>query len=119
MTYSLDFRKKVFQIKEKRELTFQETSELFDISIRTLFRWQDEIEPCLTRNRPSIKIDMEKLKNDVTDRPDDYQWERAKRFGVTQSAIKYALDRLGITYKKKRYNTRKQMKKNVLRLSKE
>nr|WP_244175415.1 IS630 transposase-related protein [Xenorhabdus vietnamensis] len=37
---------------------------------------------------------------DVQNYPDDYQWERAKRLGVTQSAIHYALNRLNITFKK-------------------
>ncbi|MEQ1962743.1 IS630 transposase-related protein, partial [Xenorhabdus khoisanae] len=32
--------------------------------------------------------------------PDDYQWERAKRLGVSQSAIHYALKRLRLTHKK-------------------
>lgn len=100
MAYSLDFRKKVFQVKEKQRLTFQQTSDLFDISMKTLFNWQDNIEPCLTRDKPATKINMDKLAKDIEERPDDYQWERAKRFGVTQSAIKYALDRLKVTYKK-------------------
>ncbi|WP_409202778.1 IS630 transposase-related protein [Vibrio sp. SS-MA-C1-2] len=30
--------------------------------------------------------------------PDSYQWERAKRFNVSQSAMHYALKRLYITY---------------------
>jgi len=37
MTYSLDFRQKVFAVKAKKNLTFEETSERFDIPIRTLF----------------------------------------------------------------------------------
>ena len=37
----------------------------------------------------------------IDERPDDYQWERAERFGVVQSAIHNALKRLKITYKKK------------------
>ena len=43
---------------------------------------------------------MDALKHDVEKRPDDYQWERALRFGVHQSTIYYALKRLGISYKK-------------------
>ena len=61
MTYSLDFRQKVFTYKAKKELTFEQTSEHFDIGIRTLFRWQSNIEPCSTRNKPATKIDMEVL----------------------------------------------------------
>ena len=100
MTYSLDFRQKVFQLKQKRHLTFEQTSQHFDIPIRTLFRWQQQPEPKRNRNKPATKIDMDRLAKDIELHPDDYQWERAKRFGVTQSAIKYALTRLGVSYKK-------------------
>ena len=100
MTYSLDFRQKVFELKEKKGLTFEETSEHFAISIRTLFRWQSKLEPCTTRNKPASKLDMDALANDVETFPDDYQWERGERLGVRQSTIHYALVRLGISYKK-------------------
>lgn len=100
MSYSLDFRKQVFKIKRKEGLTFQEVSDKFDIPIRTLFRWQKRIEPKTTRNKPSTKIDMDALRKDVEDNPDHYQYERAKKFGVGQSTIFYALKRLGMTNKK-------------------
>ncbi|MDE1465649.1 helix-turn-helix domain-containing protein [Spartinivicinus poritis] len=45
MTYSLDFRQHVFKYKEKEGLTFEQTSEHFDIGLRTLFRWQNNLEP--------------------------------------------------------------------------
>jgi len=100
MTYSLDFRKKVFQYKKKERLTFDQTSKHFDIPIRTLFRWSKRLEPCVTRNKPATKIDMDALAKDIEAHPDDYQWERAIRFGVTQTAIRFALKRLGVSYKK-------------------
>ncbi|MDP8034611.1 IS630 transposase-related protein [Pasteurella atlantica] len=100
MSYSLDFRRKVFEIKAKKGLTFEETSQYFNIGIRTLFRWKKKIEPCTTRNKPATKIDMDALLKDVELYPDAYQYERAERFGVTQRAIGFALKRLGISYKK-------------------
>ncbi|WP_340621258.1 IS630 transposase-related protein [Xenorhabdus siamensis] len=100
MGYSLDFRKKVLAYKDKHSLTFEQTSAHFDISIRTLFRWSHKIEPCVTRDKPPTKISDEVLIIDVQNYPGDYQWERAKRLGVTQSAIHYALKRLRITQKK-------------------
>ena len=100
MTYPLKFRQQVFAVKDKYKLTYEQASERFDISIRTLFRWQNKLEPCLTRNKPATKIDMEALKKDVEQHPDDYQWERAKRFNVSQSTIGSALKRLGISNKK-------------------
>jgi len=100
MTYSLDFRRKVIKIKEERGLTFEKTSEHFGIGIRTLFRWQERLEPKKTRNKPATKIDMNKLEQDVLKNPDDFQYERAKRFGVSQWGIGMALRRLNITNKK-------------------
>lgn len=100
MSYSLDFRKQVFKIKKQETLTFQETSERFGIPIRTLFRWQKQLEPKIKRDKPSTKEDMEALRKDVEQNPDHYQYERAKRFGVGQSTIYYALKRLGISNKK-------------------
>ncbi len=43
---------------------------------------------------------MKALEKDVKDNPDHYQYERAKKFGVSQSAIFYALKRLNISNKK-------------------
>jgi len=100
MAYSLEFRKEVFLLKQKEKLTFQEVSTLIGIPIRTLFRWQNRITPITKRNKPSTKIDMDKLVEDVEKNPDDYQYERAKRFGVSQSAIFYALKRLNVSNKK-------------------
>ena len=62
MAYSLDFRQRVFAYKEKHQLTFEQTSEHFDINIATLFRWKKPLEPCATRNRPAIKVNMNALK---------------------------------------------------------
>jgi transposase len=100
MAYTLDFRKQLFKIKEKENLTYQETSERFGITIRTLFRWKNRLEPKEKRNKPATKIDMDKLAKDVKKHPDHYQYERADRFGVSQSTIYYALKRLGLSVKK-------------------
>ncbi len=99
--YSLDYRQRVFKLKKEEELTYEETSKRFGIGIATLFRWKKRINPCKTRNKPATKLDMESLKKDVERNPDDYQYERAIRFNVTQRAIGYALQRLKISYKKK------------------
>jgi len=98
MAYSLDFRQQIFKVKQNEQLTFQEVSGRFAIPMRTLFRWQKRIEP--KRNKPSTKINMDDLAKDVEDNPDHYQYERAKKFCVSQSAIFYALKRLKISNKK-------------------
>ena len=43
---------------------------------------------------------MAALAQDVESRPDDYQRDRARRLGVGDRAIGYALQRLAISYKK-------------------
>ena len=42
-------------------LALEQTSQRFDIPIRTLFRWQQKIAPCLTRDKPATKIDTDAL----------------------------------------------------------
>ncbi|UOY08504.1 IS630 transposase-related protein [Muricauda sp. SCSIO 64092] len=100
MAYPLDFRQQVFRVKQKEGLTFEQTSERFGIPIRTLFRWKERMDPKTKRNKPATKVDMKALAKDVKDNPDLYQYERARKFGVGQSAIFYALRRLKIGYKK-------------------
>lgn len=100
MTYSLKFRQKVFSVKEKYSLTFAQTSERFDIPIRTLFRWQNKLIPESRRHKPATKIDMRCLEKDLKKRPDAYLWERAKLLKTSESGVFYAIRRLGITYKK-------------------
>ncbi len=100
MTYSIDFRKKVLAIKEKEQLTYEETAKRFQIGKTTLVRWHTKLEPQKTRNKPATKINMDVLKADIEEYPDAYQYERAKRLGVSQVGILRALRRLGVTYKK-------------------
>ena len=100
MTYPLQFRQKGFSTKEKFHLTFEQTSQRFDVPIRTLFRWQRKMAPCMTRDKPATRLDMAELAKDVEMAPDAYQWERAKRLGVAERTIGYGLQRLKISYKK-------------------
>jgi len=53
----------------------------------------------MTRNKPATKINMDRREKDIERHLDDYQWQPGQRFGVTQSAIHYALQRLGVSYK--------------------
>jgi Transposase len=100
MTYPLKFRQKVFATKEQFKLIFEQASERFDIPMRTLFRWQLTMKPCTTPNKPATTLDMNALAKDVRSAPDDYQWVRAKRLGVTDRTVGYSLERLGVSHKK-------------------
>ena len=100
MTYSLDLRKKVFSVKEKENLSFRKLAKRFDIGVASLLRWNKNLKPLKKRNKPAIKIDMEALKKDIENNPDSYQYERAQRFGVSQTGIWHAMNRLNVSYKK-------------------
>jgi transposase len=100
MTYPIEMRRHILETKEKEKLSIRKTAKRFNVGKKTIDRWLVEIEPKTTRNKPCSKIDMDALKKDVEDRPDDYQYERAERFGVSQSAIFAALKRLGMSRKK-------------------
>lgn len=109
MTYSLDFRQKVLSIKESENLTFEATASRFCIGKNTLYLWSKEINPKQGKSRPDIRLDKTKLLQDIKDRPDAYQYERAEKLGVSQSCICYALKKLDITYKKRLILTLKQI----------
>ena len=66
-----------------------------------------------TRNRKPSKISDEALFQDVKEYPDAFQYERAERLGASERWISHALRRLGITRKKRRYLTPKEMKKRA------
>jgi transposase len=100
MTYSIDFRRKVLEVKALEKLTCAEVAARFNIGIMSVVRWGKKIDPQKTRNKPATKIDREALRKDVEMYPDAYQHERAARFKVSRFGIYYALKRLGITYKK-------------------
>jgi hypothetical protein len=54
MSYSLDFRKQVFnKIKSQEHLSDVAVSRRYGISVRTLLRCKKQLEPKLTRNKPA------------------------------------------------------------------
>lgn len=101
MTYSSDFRRKVLSVREKEGLTIAEVAARFCVGVASVVRWLKQPEPSRTRNKPATKIDMQCLARDVLDYPDAYQYERAKRLGVSEKGVGHALRRMGISYKKK------------------
>ena len=58
------------------------------------------------------KIDKEKLKQAVQEKPDAYLEELAKPFNCSIPAVFYALKKMGITLKKRRSLMQKNPKKN-------
>lgn len=100
MTYSLDFRKKVLAVKKKEGLSLATVAQRFGIGLASVVRWSNTITPKEKRERPAIRINMAALQEDVLAYPDAYQYERAKRLGVSKNCVWHALRRLNVTYKK-------------------
>lgn len=101
MTYSLDYRKKVLSVREREGLSIEEAARRFDIGTATLTRWLRHLEPKTKRECSSPKLPKEVVEAEVERYPDAYQFERAARLGVSKSGIAKALQRYGITHKKR------------------
>lgn len=95
MTYSSDFRRKVLSVREKEGLTIAQVAKRFDVGIASVVRWLKSPDPKRTRNKPATRIDMQALARDVVEHPDAYQYERARRLGVSEKGIGHALRRIG------------------------
>ena len=100
MSYSVDFRRKVLEIKEREGLSFEEAAVRFGVGQASVFRWSKRLHPCRKRDKPAVKIDMAALARDVEEQPGAYQHERAERLGCGQRGIGDALKRLRISRKK-------------------
>ncbi len=104
MTYSSDFRRKVLSVREREGLTIAEVASRFCVGEASVVRWLKHPDPKSTRNKPATKIDMEALARDVLEHPDAYQYERAKRLGVSEKGIGHALRRMGVSYSQAHIN---------------
>lgn len=100
MAYPAFFRKKVLSYRERHHATIKATAEYFKIGTASVTRWVHKQEPSKSRNKQPSKIKDEDLLKDVKEYPDAFQYERAKRLGVSQTGIFSALKRLKISYKK-------------------
>ncbi len=100
MTCSADFRRRVLEIKEQDSLSIEEAALRFGVGRAGVFRWTKRLEPCRSRNKPSVKIDRNRLVRDTEKYPDAYQYERAERPGCSRRGIGDALKRLGISREK-------------------
>ena len=114
MCYSIDFRKKVLLVRAKEGLSLQKVANRFDISLSTVYRWTKRIAPILKRNKPPVKINTERLLEDIKNHPDSYYYERAQRLGVSTTGITEAMKRLGITYKKKPTTSKGQTRRTAI-----
>jgi len=104
MAHEAKFREQVLKYIDKGH-TIQEAHEVFEVGTTTIKEWRKlkretgklEKRPL---NRKARKICPERLKAYIDESPDSYQDEIAEMFDCTQSAVSYALKRLGLTRKK-------------------
>jgi transposase len=111
MAYSVDYRKAAIEFKKSGQ-TFAQLKKVFKITPGTYYQWIE-----LQKTTGSLqfsnaserrgKIDPEKLKQALEEKPDAYLRELAKKFGVSEVAIHKRLKKLKITYKKRRSRTPK------------
>lgn len=99
MTYPIILRKKILKSIDQG-MSIRTAAKLYDISPTTITNWKKDIS-IKPANRPPRKIANEALKQDITDYPDAYYYERAARLGCSKSGIEVAMKRLGYTRKKK------------------
>ena len=94
MPYSLDFRQKVINFVENGG-KFTETAHVFGIKIATIYRWLSRPKLSATKvKRRRIKLGWKELEKDLKPNPEFKLVDRAKKFGVNQAAIFYALKRI-------------------------
>jgi transposase len=118
----MDYRKAAIEFKQAGN-TFAQLKSVFKITPRTYYQWVELLEKTGSlqyRNASERqgKIDVEKLKQAVEEKPDAYLRELAAKFGVSAVAIHKRLEKHKITYKKRRSPTLKNPKKTGWNISK-
>ena len=96
---------------------------MFKITPRTYYQWlelQKTTGSLQFRNASERrgKIDPEKLKQALEEKPDAYLRELAVKFGVSVVAVHKRLEKLKITYKKRHSPTPKSQRKTERSISK-
>ena len=100
MSYDIKMRRDVLKVREEENLSYAKVAERFGMSKQSVYNWTKRIEEKKQRNKGAVKIDMEALKEDIKKHPDSYQYERARKFGMSQTGTWHALRRLKVSYKK-------------------
>lgn len=119
MAYDKKFRERAIAYKASGA-TFKQLKEVFGIDNTTYASWvklkieTGSVVSDKSHNPRKRKIDLEKLKQAVQEKPDAYLEELAAPFGCTVQAVFYALKKVNFTLKKRRLLTRKNLKKSGL-----
>ena len=100
MTYSADFRAQVIKSVKNKDMSIRQACTFYNVSKTALQRWLKDSSIKQTRDKAPTKIPNEALLKDVEQYPDDYLYERARRFNCSKTGMHTALKRLGISQKK-------------------
>jgi transposase len=117
MAYSVDLRSRVIEYMKEGH-TKEETSLIFRVGTSTIQRWlallseTGSLEKRPLDRSPSI-FESEKLNAYIEKNPNALLKDVAEHFGGSVTGAFYALKREKITYKKKRFIIKKEMRKNV------
>ena len=109
MSYDRKFRERVLAHVDAGKKQ-EEVRDMFGLGANTISQWKKlraetgKLEKRELKRKPK-KIDPEKLKRDITEKPDDFDEERAVRFNCTGEAIRQVRKKLKITRKKRHYIT--------------
>ena len=104
MSYDIKLRTQAVKYRETH--TQKETSEVFGVSVSAIKKWQQKLKITgAIENAPiertGRKIKEEELRKDVEEYPEDFNEERAVRFGCTGEAIRLAMKKYKLTRKKR------------------
>ena len=105
MSYDRKFRAIVLKHVETGK-SQEEVRNMFGLGKNTITEWKKlRSETNNLKNRPLKrrfrKIDPDKLRKDIEERPDEFNSERAKRFGCSEDGMRRALKRNKLTRKKR------------------
>ena len=114
MAYGIDYKKRALAYKDEGH-TFKELYAAFKIPSATYYDWKKKLEQGvlgvkIKRSRKR-KIDPEKLKQVIEEKPDAYLREIAEKFDCSINAVHKRLAQMEITYKKRRLPTPKSPKR--------
>jgi transposase len=106
MAYDKKYRERVLSLVDAGK-SQKEVREMFGLGANTITKWKKlRSETGGLGNRPLKrrwrKIEPEVLREDVRTHPDEFDYERAGRLGVSRTGIQSARKRLKLTRKKKR-----------------
>lgn len=115
MQCSVDLRQRVVRMVEVEKKTQKEAADRFQVSISSVKRWlkRESLIPDKAGPKQAWSINLEDLKELVTNQPDNYLDEYAEKLNSNTSTISYNLKKLGISRKKNHVVRREKRRKTT------